>query len=256
MWITRDFSKFDKDVRILKKRLKTSGRVQVFEDYTRYAEVFRRKFGIEQEQALDLFQQTISMKKVEALTGFVRTNMLEVPNTADDVGKLINHFQDLSSAHEAVLKAKKQIEQLTPIVEQGNRCILLDNKQDLLDKARRALSSWFATQMVELLTAKVTEFEQELFLAAAALKQAEKIQNEIEKNIKETEKAIYKNGGDALETLKKEIENNKQILERICRDRSSYMNQVQKLKLPVPDSIDIFVMNRGKLPELKSAEEK
>jgi len=256
MRITRDFTKFDKDVRILKKRLKTSGRVQVFEDYTRYAEVFRRKFGIEQEQALDLFQQTISMKKVEALTGFVRTNMLEVPNTADDVGKLINHFQDLNSAHEAVLKAKKQIEQLTPIVEQGNRCGQLDNKQDLLDKARRALSSWFATQMVELLTAKITEFEQELLLAAAALKQAETIQNEIEKNIKETEKAIYKNGGDALETLKKEIENNKQILERIRRDRSSYMNQVQKLKLPVPDSIDIFVMNRGKLPELKSAEDK
>jgi len=256
MWVTRDFSKFDKDVRILKKRLKNSGRVQVFEDYTRYAEIFRRKFGIEQEQALDLFQQTISMKKVEALTEFVRANMLEVPNTTEDVGKLINHFQDLNSAHEAVLKAKNQIEHLTPIVEQGNRCGQLDNKQNMLDKARRALGSWFAAQTVELLTAEITKLEQEFLLAAAARKQAETIQGEIEKNIKETEKAIYKNGGDALETLKKEIENIKQILDRIRKDRVSYINQAQKLQLPVPDSVDGFVMNRGKLPELKSAEEK
>ena len=255
MWITQDFSKFDKDVRVLKKRLKNSIGVQVFEDYTRYAEFFRRKLGIEQEQALDLFQQTISMKKVEALTDFVRANMLENPNTTDDVEKLIKHFHDLNSAHEAVLKAKKQIQLLNPIVEQGNRCGELDNKEKILGKARLALNPWFAEQKIGLLTAKITRFEQDLILATAAREQAETVKGQIEKNIKETERAIYVNGGDAIEALKTDIINSKQTLERIRKDFLNYDNQAKKLELSLPDCLNIFIDNRRKLPDLKNAEE-
>lgn len=254
MWITRDFSKFDKDVRVLKKRLKNSG-VRVFEDYTRYAEVFRGKFGIEQEQALDLFQQTISMKKVEALTEFVRANMLQVPHTEEEVEKLKNHFQDLNSAHEAVLKAKRQIELLSPVVEQGKRCGQRENRQSLLEKALRALRPWFAGQAVALLTAEVTRLEQELRLAAGAREQAEIKQKEIEQNIRDTERAIYANGGEALELLKAEIASMKQILDRIRKDRINYTNYAGKLNLPVPDTAGAFAGNRAKLPEFKSDEE-
>ena len=255
MSITQDFAKFDKDVRVLKKRLKNSGGVRVFEDYTRYAEVFRGKFGIEQEQALDLFQQTISMKKVEALTEFVRVNMLQVPNTEEEVEKLKNHFQDLNSAHEAVLKAKRQIELLSPLVEQGKRCEQMDNRQSLLEKALRALSPWFAEQAAVLLTAEITRFEQELLLAAGVREQAEAKQKEIEKNIKDTERAIYANGGEALEALKAEIASMNQILERIRKDRANYTNYAGKLNLPVPDTAGTFISNQAKLPDFKSAEE-
>ena len=255
MWIARDFAKFDKDIRVLKKRLKNSD-VWVFEDYTRYAEIFRGKFGIEQEQALDLFQQTISMKKVEALTEFVRVNMLQVPNTEEEVEKLKNHFQDLNSAHEAVLKAKRQIELLGPVVEQGKRCGQLDNKHNLLEKALRALNPWFAEQAVILLAAEIIRVEGELFLAAGTREQAEIKQKEIEKMIKETERAIYANGGEALEGLKTAIASIKQILDRIYKDRTSYTNYAEKLKLPVPDTAGAFISNRAKLPEFKSTEER
>lgn len=254
MWIARDFAKFDKDVRMLKKRLKSSG-ARVFEDYTRYGEVFRGKFGIDQEQALDLFQQTISMKKVEALTEFVRINMLQVPNTEEEVEKLKNHFQDLNSAHEAVLKAKKQIELLKPAVEQGKDCEQLDNRQNLLEKAFRALNPWFAEQTALLLTVEITKFEVEVLLAAGAREQAETKQKEIEKNIKETERAIYDNGGAVLEALKVEIASRKQILERSRKDRVNYTNYAGKLKLPLPNTAGAFISNRAKLPEFKSAEE-
>ena len=256
MWIAQDFSKFERDIRVLKKRLRHSNSVQVFEDYTRYAEVFRRKFGIVQEQALDLFQQTISMKKVEALTEFVRANMLEVPNTAEDVDKLIKHFHDLNCAHEAVIKAKNQIQQLKPIVEQGARCEQLDNKQNLLGKASQALGPWFAEQTVVLLTAEIAKLEQEVVLATAAREQAEVIQGRIEKNIKEIERAIYSNGGSILEELKKDIQNSKETLKHIQKDLAGYIIQAEQLKLSLPVSLEIFIKNQRKLPELKSDEEK
>ncbi len=255
MWITRDFSKFDRDVKVLKKRLKNSGAL-VFEDYIRYAEVFRNKFGIEQEQALDLFQQTISMKKVEALTEFVRVNMLQVPNTEVEAEKLKNHFQDLDSAHEAVLKAKRQIELLGPVVDQGKRCNQLDNRQSMLGKALRALKPWFAEQVAVLLTSEITRLDQKLFLATREREQAEFKQKEIEDKIKETERAIYTNGGEALERLKAEIVNMKQFLDRICNDRANYTNYAGKLNLPVPDTADVFITNRAQLPEVQSIEEK
>lgn len=255
MWIAQDFSRFERDIRVLKKRLKQSNRVQVFEDYTRYAEVFRRKFGIMQEKALDLFQQTISMKKVEALTDFVRTNMLEIPNTTEDVDKLIKHFHDLDCAHEAVIKAKNQIQQLSPIVEQGNRCRQRELKHNLLGKALRALGPWFAEQTVALLTAEIAKLEHKLVLATAARGQAEAAQKQIEENIKDVEREIYLNGGGAIETLKADIQNSKKTLERIKRDLENYTNQAEKLKLPLPSSLEIFINNRHKLPELKSAEE-
>lgn len=255
MWITQDFARFEKDVRVLKRRLKASGRVRVYEDYTSYAEAFRSKFGIAQEQALDLFQQTISMKKVEALTDFVRANMLEIPNMAAYVDKLIKHFHDLNGAHEAVLKAKHQIQQLTPIVDHGNRCVQLGDKQNLLSQARQALGPWFAEQRIVLLNAEIAKSEQDLILAIAARDQAETIQKEIDKNIREIERAIYANGGDALEALKKDITNSRETLDRLHKNLERYKYQAQMLKLPLPDSLAIFLANRRKLSELKMVEE-
>ena len=43
----------------------------------RTARWFRRRFGIDNEQALELFHQTVSMKSVGNLTDFVRSHMLE-----------------------------------------------------------------------------------------------------------------------------------------------------------------------------------
>lgn len=256
MWIAQDFSRFERDIRVLKKRLKHSNRVQVFEDYARYAEVFRRMFGNLQEQALDLFQQTISMKKVEALTEFVRANMLEIPNTSDDVDKLIRHFHDLNCAHDAVIKAKNQVQQLKPIVEQGIRCGHLNDEQNTLWKARKALDSWFSEQMVSLQSIEIAKMEQDLLIAVAEREQADLVMSTIESNIQDLLRAIYSNGGDVLEQLKKDIQNSKGILERIRKNLQNYNIQTNKLKLPLATSIEIFMNNRRKLPELKSAEER
>ena len=93
--IKERFSNIGTDMRSFKKRLESDAFIHTYEDYPPYAREFRRKFGIRQEQAMDLFQQTISMKKVDELTSFVRQNMLEKPDTEEDVQNLLGHFRDL-----------------------------------------------------------------------------------------------------------------------------------------------------------------
>ncbi len=52
-------------------------RRELFDSFPPYGAWFRRRFGIDNEQALELFHQTVSMKSVGNLTDFVRSHMLE-----------------------------------------------------------------------------------------------------------------------------------------------------------------------------------
>src|SRR5215831_5546983 len=114
--VREHFSGFGRDINALRKRLRKLSHLELFESFPPYGAAFRRRFGIDSEQALDLFNQTVSMKAVGDLTDFVRTHMLEPFPVEDRIQHMIAHFEDLTRAHEAVVKARKQIERLTPIV--------------------------------------------------------------------------------------------------------------------------------------------
>ena len=253
--IIKDFSNFEKNVRVLKSRLKNQDGVQVFDDYNRYSLAFRPKLGIAQEQALDLFQQTISMKKVEALTEFVRTNMLEDPQTIKDVDKLIEHFHDLNSAHEAVLKAKDQIARLHPIVEQGNRHACLAGDQVVLESAISALEFWIAQQKAALQVEHIRSLEQRLALVTAKREEAEADREKIENDLREMDREINVNGGNALRELENNIQAIEGELQRRKKASDSYTSYAKVLKLLIPDSMETFVSNKSKIPELESVEQ-
>ena len=101
--IASDFAGFGSEIAALRKRLRAGG-VEVFDSFPPYGAWFRRRFGIDNDQALELFHQTVSMKSVGNLTEFVRNHMLEPFDVAPRITALIAHFDDLSHAHEAVLR--------------------------------------------------------------------------------------------------------------------------------------------------------
>jgi uncharacterized protein YPO0396 len=113
--IADNFAGFGSDIGDLRKRLRRLPKTEIFDSFPPYAAAFRRRFGIENDQALELFHQTVSMKSVGNLTDFVRQHMLEAFPVEERIEALVRHFDDLNRAHEAVLKAKSQIERLTPI---------------------------------------------------------------------------------------------------------------------------------------------
>ena len=118
--IAGEFAHFGSDITRLRKRLRGAG-VEIWNTFPPYGAWFRRRFGIDNEQALDLFHQTVSMKSVGNLTEFVRGHMLEPFDVAPRIAALIRHFDDLSRAHEAVLRARHQIEHLAPLVADCER---------------------------------------------------------------------------------------------------------------------------------------
>ena len=78
--IASDFADFGADIGELRKRLRAA-RAEVYDSFPPYGAPLRRRLGIQSEQALELFHQTVSMKSVGNLTDFVRNHMLE-PSTS------------------------------------------------------------------------------------------------------------------------------------------------------------------------------
>jgi uncharacterized protein YPO0396 len=115
--VSGDFADFGGDMNGLRRRLKARDGVRVHDAFPEYGRDFRRRLGIESEQALELFHQTVSMKAVGNLTDFVRAHMLEPFNAAKATADIVAHFEDLTRAHEAVQRAHAQLAALTPLLK-------------------------------------------------------------------------------------------------------------------------------------------
>ena len=141
--IAKDFSDFGSDLKGLRAKLREVG-ARIYDSFPDYGKDFRRHLGVESEQAMDLFHQTVSMKAVDNLNDFVRAHMLEPFDTKARIDSLVEHFDNLTNAHDAVLRARAQLELLTPLI--GD----LDTHDDLvariatLDRQRAALPFFFA----------------------------------------------------------------------------------------------------------------
>ena len=110
---------------------------------------------------MELFHQTVSMKSVGNLTDFVRAHMLEPFDAAADVRKLIDHFEDLTAAHDAVIKARTQLEALTPIVAGCDEVDRLRAELAEATSAQQALRYAAATVTLELLATELAEHRQQ-----------------------------------------------------------------------------------------------
>jgi uncharacterized protein YPO0396 len=113
--IRSHFFAFGSELTGLKRQLRAAG-ARVSDTFPEYGREFRRRLGIESEQAMELFHQTVSMKAVDDLTEFVRGHMLEPFDVKAQIDTLVEHFENLTRAHEAVVRARLQLQLLAPIV--------------------------------------------------------------------------------------------------------------------------------------------
>ena len=160
--IAEDFAGFGSDLNDLRKRLRAMGDVDLRDNFPPYGAEFRRRFGIDNEQALELFNQTVSMKSVGNLTEFVRGHMLEAFGVEPRIQALITHFDDLDRAHQAVLKAKAQVAALEPLVADADRHAALAAELGDLRNCREALRPWFAELRGVLLTERIARLDGEI----------------------------------------------------------------------------------------------
>jgi uncharacterized protein YPO0396 len=248
--ITADFADFGSDLNKLRKRLRAAAGVSLFDSFPPYAALFRRRFGIQNEQALDLFLQTVSMKSVGNLTAFVRDHMLEAADIQPRIDALIGHFDDLNRAHEAVLKAKRQIARLTPLAADCRRHRDILSESAHLRTCREGLRGYFAGLKAELLTRRLANLHDEQQLLTrkiARLSDARRDQSAERDRLKQ---AIAANGGDRLERIEADIQEKTRQKARRKARAEHYRHLAEQADLPAAKTLDAFMDNRNRLDAL------
>ncbi|MGG7054328.1 ATP-binding protein [Nitrosomonas sp. ANs5] len=254
--IAADFTHFGPDIAQLRKRLRAdSGRrsTEVFDSFPPYGAWFRRRFGIDNEQALELFHQTVSMKSVGNLTDFVRSHMLEPFDVAPRIAALIDHFDDLNRAHEAVLKAKQQVELLFPLVADCERHAALNLHLEERRACREALKPYFAGLKLALLEKRLVNLATEWAHQDTLIKRDEARREAQLAAAEELKRSIAENGGDRLERLAVEIRNKDQARQARERKAQRYAELVRAIdEAPAGDEAE-FITQRQRFGELEEA---
>lgn len=211
--IAQDFAQFGANIAQLRRKLRGAG-AEIEDSFPPYGAWFRRRFGIDNEQALELFHQTVSMKSVGNLTEFVRSHMLEPFDVAPRIQALIAHFDDLSRAHQAVEKAQRQLQLLGPLTADCSRHADLLQEQDELRRCREALRPYFAGLKLALLDKRLGLLDEDWERLGAQVQRLEDRRREQKAALADIERAIRANGGDRLEQLAAEIRRKEQERER------------------------------------------
>ncbi len=250
--IAGDFADFGTDIVKLRKRLRAGG-VVVEDSFPPYGALLRRHFGIHNEQALELFHQTVSMKSVGNLTDFVRSHMLEPFDVAPRLAALIAHFDDLNRAHEAVLKAQRQVALLQPLVADGERHTELAAAIEGQRTAREALQTFFAVHKAELLDQRLQHLAEELARHDNHIERLTTQQREQQMQERELRRAIADSGGDHLERLALEI-SRKELEKQRRADKAARYDQLrQALGLLALHQAEDFLAQRALCAPLREA---
>ena len=202
--ISRDFSEFGPELAGLKRRLRQGG-ARVYDAFPEYGKDFRRHLGIESEQAMDLFLQTVSMKAVDNLNDFVRDHMLEPFDAHNQVGALIEHFENLTRAHDAVVKARAQVEQLAPIMSDLNKYEAIEEALHDVSRLREALPYFFADHERALVIGELAQLDAREHNVRATVAALEAELSHRRADLQSVSNDIARNGGDRLATIDEQI---------------------------------------------------
>jgi uncharacterized protein YPO0396 len=244
--ITGDFAQFGTDISALRKRLRSQG-AELFDTFPPYGAWFKRRFGIENDQALELFHQTVSMKSVGNLTDFVRSHMLQPFEVEPRIAALITHFDDLNRAHEAVLKAKRQVEFLTPLIADCDRHTELAREGENLRACRAAIRSFFASLKLDLLDKRIATLTEEWQRHVAAAERLEAQRNSQRAAELELKQSIADNGGDRIERLGEEIRLKAEERDRRRKKATRYEELARPLQQTMPEDEAAFQAQRQEL---------
>lgn len=200
MSIATDFADFDTDIIALKKRLRTGG-ARVHDHFPEYGKDFRRRVGIESEQAMELFHQTVSMKAVGDLNDFVRSHMLEPFDASGWTARLVAHFEDLTKAHEAVLRAQAQLGVLAPLIADCERHDALGEAIDSLAQQLTAIRFYCADGAAALYRTQISELRRAIAERERELAQVVELLLDLRGRERRLERDRAGHGGDRLGEL-------------------------------------------------------
>lgn len=138
------------------------------DQYPAFQEKFARRLGIGGERALRLLHKTQATKGLTSLDTLLRDFMLDEPETFVIAARMVEQFDELAAAHEAVQTARRQVAHLQPVREYGSELGRLSARSGELEAENEA-TDWYVTERaIALHHDEITRTERDQVEASAS----------------------------------------------------------------------------------------
>ncbi len=220
-----------KGIAELKKQLKAIG-AETFEEFVKYSQQFRKRLGLQSEKALDLFNQTVSIKEIGGLNDFVRNHMLEKTDVQTKIRELQESYENLTIAHTAIQKARKQLEGLLPLNEEAQKYNKLKNDVATFQRFQHLSPAFFASRRLRLLAEELQTIEQKLAQINYQRNEIDRLLTTLRQQEKDLDFAIKQDTvGQRLQALARDIEQCQEDVERKRKQADEYDRLAGRLDL-------------------------
>jgi len=174
--------------------------------YNEYLGWIKKRTGM-RGKAIDMFNQTVAVKDIQSLNDFIRKHMLESNNWNDRIKQLLSHFNDLSAAHQELVRAQQQIELLTPIQELGVEYHQRSEQFEQLNGDLEAAESFFPTQFVNIFEPEIETQKANVDSMGTTIERLDGELTTQQESIRQLKNEIDNAGGERLKALPALIEN-------------------------------------------------
>src|SRR5690606_26974692 len=216
-----------------------------------YSQHFRKLFGLRSDKALDLFNQTVTIKEIGQLNDFVRQHMLEKTDAQEKIDQLQEHYENLMLAYRAMQKAEHQLALLRPLADEARKYEAAQAEIDVLRGCQEAIPIYFAGKKWQLLKTALAEAQHDYDTAQAQLSQLDEQLTRLRQQDTDLQIAISSDEtGRRLRELEQEIQRTRQEQQRKQDNANQYDRISKALKLPGYSDEASFAANRQQAGKL------
>ena len=238
--IKNHFTDFGKDPAALRKKLRALN-VSVFDSFPQYSAWWKRRFGIgDNDQAIDLFAQTVSMKTVENISSFVQSHMLQEVDADEKIEDIIDRFNDLNSTYESVCRARDMLNLLAPMQSIAEEMKVSQQEAERFTQAKTEIDPFIGIQRRDLLNEVIESTRNNLKKENAQIESLEIKKTSLENDLEKCLDDRRQNGGEQLESLQRSIRNQENIISIRKARAKSFEALLKLLNMNLPRSVNGF----------------
>ncbi|MEQ9410885.1 MAG: SbcC/MukB-like Walker B domain-containing protein [Fuerstiella sp.] len=174
-------------------------------NFREYHEWFRRATGV-QKKAMDMLNQTVAVKDIQRLNEFIREHMLEARAWGATVDSLLTHFNQLSEAHQLLVRVRDQLKLLEPIEKYGLRWQEQTEQLQTAERLMAATEAFFRQKVVDVFAPECDARRSELVQVCSSRNELAAKIADVRGIIRRLENEIDNAGGDRLKEVPRLIE--------------------------------------------------
>ena len=225
---------------------------RLFESFTAYKTYFMDKFGFRSDNALKLFSQTVGMKVLGDITGFVRSYMLEDKSPEKEFSQLDEEFSNLLIIDTDIKKDTLKLEKLEKIHTSGLEWERASERKSTAEKKCLGEYRWYVESSASAAEAEIRTKSRE---KKDTELRSEDLKAEIAASIKKLIALGSDSSAEVLAGYDRELSELKAASRDSARRHSEYSSVFAKLSaagspLDEPITSDSFYALKDSIPSL------